>query len=56
MLVFKFALDAPQHLWLAVVLLLAAAALMVALGVYVYLGARAEVLLLQHKDQRQEES
>ena len=56
MLVFKFALDAPQHLWMAVVLLLAAAALMVALGVYVYLGARAEVLLLQHKDQRQEES
>ena len=56
MLVFKFALDAPQHLWLAVVLLLAAAALMVALGAYVYLGARAEVLLLQHKDQRQEDS
>jgi hypothetical protein len=52
MLVFKFALDAPQHLWLAIGLLVAAAALMVALGLYVYLGAQAEVLLLRNRDQR----
>ncbi len=52
MLVFKFALDAPQNLWLAVLLLVAAALLLVALGMYVYLGGRAEVLLSQHRDQR----
>ncbi len=52
MLVFKFALDAPQNLWLAVLLLVAAAFLLVALGLYVYLGGQAEVLLAQHRDQR----
>lgn len=52
MLVFKFALDAPQHLWLAIGLLVAAAALMVALGLYVYFGAQAEVLLLRNREQR----
>ncbi len=52
MLVFKFALDDPRRLRLAVDLLLAAAALMVALGLYVYLGAQAEVRLLRDRDQR----
>lgn len=56
MLVFKFALDAPQQLWLAELLLLAAAALLVALGLYVYLGAQAEVLLSRHRDQRHDSS
>jgi len=51
MLVFKFALDAPQDLWLAVLLLLATAALLIALGVYVYLGARAESLLIEQRRQ-----
>ncbi len=50
MLVFKFAMDAPQHLLLAVWLLLAAAALLVALGLYVFLGAQAEVMLLRQRE------
>ncbi len=51
MLVFKFALDRPQELWLAVLLLLATATLLAALGVYVYLGARAEGILLEQRRQ-----
>ncbi len=49
MLVFKFALNAPGELWLAVLILAAAAGLVVALGLYVYLGVRAEILLLDHR-------
>lgn len=51
MLVFKFVLDRPQQLWLPVLLLLATAALITALGGYVYLGARAESILLDQRRQ-----
>ncbi|MDD3761230.1 MAG: PDC sensor domain-containing protein [Acidithiobacillus sp.] len=51
MLVFKFALDHPEQLWLAVLLLLATALLLAALGVYVYLGARAEGIILEQRRQ-----
>ncbi len=47
MLVFKFALGEPGNLMIAAILLLTAAAMMVALGIYVYLGAQAEVLLIK---------
>ena len=53
MLVFKFALDDPQDLWLAVALLVAAALLLLSLGGYVYLGARAETLLLKQRARTQ---
>lgn len=51
MLVFKFALDHPQELWLAVLLLLATAMLLAALAVYVYLGAKAERILTEQRRQ-----
>ncbi|WP_237747526.1 PDC sensor domain-containing protein [Acidithiobacillus thiooxidans] len=47
MLVFKFALGVPGDLMIAATLLLTAAAMMISLGVYVYLGARAELLLIK---------
>ncbi|AEK58517.1 Cache domain-containing protein [Acidithiobacillus caldus] len=53
MLVFKFALDDPPDLWLAVALLAAAALLLLSLGGYVYLGARAETLLLAQRARTQ---
>jgi len=52
MLVFEFALKEPQRLWLPVLLLLSTAALLTALGIYVYLGARAEGLLIKQRQQR----
>ncbi|WP_308389088.1 PDC sensor domain-containing protein [Acidithiobacillus sp. AMEEHan] len=51
MLVFKFALDHPEELWLAVLLLLATAMLLAALAVYVYFGAKAERILTEQRRQ-----
>ncbi|WP_028989949.1 PDC sensor domain-containing protein [Thermithiobacillus tepidarius DSM 3134] len=49
MLVFKFAIDKPDHLRDAAWLIFAAVGLLLGLGVYVFLGAKAEIMLLQHR-------
>lgn len=45
LLMFKSALDSPEYLGHAVAMMAAAVGLLVGLGIYVYLGAKAEVLL-----------
>ncbi|MEW6613425.1 MAG: PDC sensor domain-containing protein [Pseudomonadota bacterium] len=50
MLVFKFAIDKPDHLHEAAWLIFAVVGLLLGLGVYVYLGARAEIMLLHQRD------
>ncbi len=45
LLMFKSALGSPEHLSSAVAMMAAAVGLLVGLGIYVYLGAKAEVLL-----------
>lgn len=52
MLVFKYALGVPGNLMTATTLLVTAAIMMVALGLYVYLGARAEMLLIKVRDSK----
>lgn len=52
MLVFKYALGVPGNLLTATMLLVTAAIMMVALGLYVYLGARAELLLIKVRDSK----
>ena len=49
MLVFKFAIQDPSHLTEAGWLVFSVVGLLVGLGVYVYLGARAEILLIAGK-------
>ena len=49
MLVFKFAIQDPTHLNEAGWLVFAVVGLLIGLGVYVYLGARAEILLTHSK-------
>ena len=49
LLMFKSALGYGGDLMSAVLMMLAAVGLLVGLGLYVYLGAKAESLLLQHK-------
>lgn len=45
LLMFKSVLGSPQYLWHAVAMMATAIGLLVALGVYVYLGAKAEAIL-----------
>ena len=49
MLVFKFAIQDPTHLNEAGWLVFTVVGLLIGLGVYVYLGARAEILLTRNK-------
>lgn len=49
LMMFKAALGANESLWAAVWMMLTSVGLLVGLGVYVYLGARAEAILLNKK-------
>jgi hypothetical protein len=49
LLMFKAVLGTGEHLLAAVYMMLTAVGLLVGLGIYVYLGARAEVILLSHR-------
>jgi len=49
LMIFKAALHGGEHILDAVWVMLASATLLLALGVYVYLGSKAEVLLLKNK-------
>ncbi len=49
LLMFKTVLGTGEHLLAAVYMMLTAVGLLLGLGVYVYLGARAEVILLQYR-------
>jgi len=49
LMIFKFALNGGgEHIIEAVWIIVAAALLLVSLGVYVYLGSKAEVMLLKN--------
>lgn len=49
LMIFKFALNGgSEHIIKAVWIIIAAALLLVSLGVYVYLGSKAEVMLLKN--------
>jgi hypothetical protein len=52
LMIFKSALGEGEHIIQAVWVILAAAALLLALGVYVYLGSKAEVFLLKNREYR----
>lgn len=56
MLVFKFAIQDPSHLNEAGWLVFSAVGLLVGLGIYVYLGARAEVMLTNGKARKKVEA
>jgi len=48
-MIFKFALNgASEHIIEAVWIIISAALLLVSLGIYVYLGSKAEVMLLKN--------
>ncbi|MES9971355.1 MAG: PDC sensor domain-containing protein [Candidatus Thiodiazotropha sp.] len=49
LLMFKAVLGDGEHLMAAVFMMLTAVALLIGLGIYVFLGARAEAILLQHR-------
>ena len=49
LLMFKTVLGSGEHLMAAVYMMLTAVGLLVGLGIYVYLGARAEAILLRHR-------
>ncbi len=51
LLMFKAVLGNGEHLRAAVYMMLTAVGLLVGLGIYVYLGARAEEILLRHRNQ-----
>ena len=51
LLMFKSVLESPQHLSSAVAMMMTAIGLLIALGIYVYLGARAEAILKQSNNQ-----
>jgi hypothetical protein len=53
LMIFKSALGEGEHIIQAVWVILAAATLLLALGVYVYLGSKAEVFLLKNREHRQ---
>lgn len=53
MLVFKFAIEKPEYLPQAAWLIFAVVGLLIGLGVYVYLGARAEIMLLHRRESLQ---
>jgi len=53
LMIFKFALKGDgEHIIEAVWILIAVAALLVSLGVYVYLGSKAEGMLLNNRDKQ----
>lgn len=56
MLVFKFAIQDPTHLNEAGWLVFTVVGLLIGLGVYVYLGARAEILLTYNRTREKEQS
>jgi uncharacterized membrane protein YczE len=56
MLVFKFAIQDPTHLNEAGWLVFTVVGLLIGLGVYVYLGARAEILLTHSKAREKHQS
>ena len=47
LLMFKSVLGSPEHLTNAVAMMAAAVGLLVGLGIYVYLGAKAEAILIK---------
>lgn len=49
LLMFKAVLGSGEHLMAAVFMMLTAVGLLIGLGIYVFLGARAEAILLQHR-------
>jgi hypothetical protein len=53
LMIFKSALGEGEHIIQAVWIILAAAVLLLSLGVYVYLGSKAEISLLKNREQRE---
>ncbi|MEJ2691510.1 MAG: PDC sensor domain-containing protein [Candidatus Thiodiazotropha sp.] len=49
LLMFKAVLGSGEHLMAAVFMMLTAVGLLIGLGIYVFLGARAEAILLRHR-------
>jgi uncharacterized membrane protein YczE len=52
LMIFKSALGEGEHIIQAVWVILAAAVLLLSLGVYVYLGSKAEIFLLKNRENR----